>query len=662
MGGTGPPVGKHCKCCTTSISRYTSYKTPAGDVSDVCRECAVGIGSAAQSRVRKLHPEVALWEEMPVEAQQMLVHRSKKNAIRTSRKARARLVADANGETASQRRRREVHEALRSTAKHNLEELEVMTDLTVDKTAMANMGPTFRNALTPKQKAAMRVKAELADRELSRRSLAHYAVRMMPEYDVGNFHQDLATALEKFSRDVTAGLSPRLMIFAPPRSGKSQMASVFFPSWHLGHQPKHEIISCSYAADLANDFSRKVRDVMKAPDYVPLFREVKPLGVGTPVEDAFGGPVTVDSNNQNVQGWRTKQGGMYVPAGVGGPITGKGAHILIIDDPVKNQEEADSETTQTRNWGWYTSTAYTRLAPGGGVLVIQTRWSESDLSGKLEQQMKENAGDDWEILRYPAIAEQDEGWRKKGDALHPARYPITALQRIKKAVGKRVWQALYQQNPTPDEGSFFKKDHFRTYISNELPENLTFYQTWDLAIGQKEENDFTVGLTVGLDEQDHLWVVDLYRNKPDGQQIVEAILDQYAKWRPMTVGIERMQVEMAIGPFLRKRQADRKLFAMHIEILKPGRSDKTLRARSIQGRMDMGMVHFPRDAGWYSAFETELLQFPNGTHDDVVDVLAYIGLMMDNLIAPRAPVAPKKPGWRDKLKNMGGGDRTWRSA
>ena len=200
---------------------------------------------------------------------------------------------------------------------------------------------------------------ELASRVLSRRSLLPFVQRLNERYLAGWVHKDICRRLEKFSDDVAKGLSPRLMLLMPPRSGKSELCSRAFPSWHLGRNPRHEIIACSYNVSLAMTFSKKVKEVLQDPVFHPVF------------------DIRLDPNNQSAEEWaldrsanRTHAGG-YVAAGVGGGITGKGAHLLIIDDPLKNAEEADSADTREKLWDWYGSTAYTRLAPGGGVLVVQ---------------------------------------------------------------------------------------------------------------------------------------------------------------------------------------------------------------------------------------------------------------------------------------------------
>lgn len=482
--------------------------------------------------------------------------------------------------------------------------------------------------------AQAKAEQELAKRILSRKHLLPFVERFNPDYHAGWVHKDICQRLEKFSEQVANKESPRLMLFMPPRHGKSTLASVAFPAWHIGRHPDHEFISCSYSGSLAMNFSRKVRQLLREPVYKNLFEKSR-----------------LDKDSQSVESWQTTQGGGYVAAGVGGGITGKGANILVIDDPVKNREDAESENNREATWDWYTSTAYTRLSPGGGILVILTRWHDDDLAGKLLRHAEEGA-DQWEVIRYPAIAEEDEKFRKVGESLHPERYNVDALEQIRKAIGPRDWSALYQQNPVSDEGDYFSREMIRYYDFDEIDTSqLNYYCAWDLAIGQRDRNDYSVGLVVGVDEYDTLYVVDVVRGKYDGFELVEQILDLYETWRPSIVGIERGHIEMALGPFLQKRTRERGLNEAYFKDLKVGKRDKEARARAIQGRMQQGMVYFPKDAIWTGPMVAELLRFPNGTHDDQVDALAWIGLMMTEF-ATFYERPEQVSSWRDKLRYL----------
>ena len=483
-----------------------------------------------------------------------------------------------------------------------------------------------------------KARKELALRILTRKRLLPFVERFNGDYQAGWVHKDICRRLEQFSRDVVAKKSPRLMLFMPPRHGKSTLASVAFPAWHLGRNPEHEFISCSYSGSLAMGFSRKVRQLLREPTYKTAFE------------------TRLDPDSQSAEAWLTTVGGGYVAAGVGGGITGKGAHVLVIDDPIKNREDSESENNRSANWDWYTSTAYTRLAPGGGILVILTRWHDDDLAGRLLKATDEG-GDEWEVVRYPAVAEEDEPYRQQGDALHGERYSLRALAQIRNAVGPRDWSALYQQNPVSDDGEYFTRDMIKYYDVDDVdPDEMRYYCAWDLAIGKRDRNDYTVGMIVGVNERDELYIMDVVRGRYDGFEIVERILDLYEQWKPSMVGIEKGHIEMALGPFLEKRIRERGLYEIYIKDLKTGRRDKEARARAIQGRMQQGMVFFPREALFTGPMVAELLRFPSGIHDDQVDALAWLGLMMTEFSTYQAPVV-HIPSWRDRLNSITRSDK-----
>lgn len=482
--------------------------------------------------------------------------------------------------------------------------------------------------------AAEAAKQELARRELAKNHLLPLIMRFNESYEPGWVHKDICEKLEWFSAAVAAKQSPRLMIFMPPRHGKSEIGSRSFPAWHLGRYPHHEFIGCSYGSDLANGFSRKVRDVVKDPAFQAVFPNC-----------------VVNKDSQSVEAWLTTKGGGYAAAGVGGPITGRGAHVLVIDDPIKNRDAAESATNREAIWDWYTSTAYTRLAPGGGVLLILTRWHDDDLAGRLLKKMAEGEGDEWVVVEYPAQAVQDELFRKAGDPLHAERYDNEALERIKRAVGPRDWQALYQQNPTPEDGDYFNKDMFQWYGPQDIPpySEMNFYTAWDFAIGEKEQNDYSVGITVGVDKHDRTFVVDVQRGHWGTMELVDKVLEVYKTWRPAITGLERGHIEMTLRPFIDKRIREERLTSFYIEELNPGKRDKVARARSIQGRMQQGLVFFRKNCNATAALVAEMMRFPNGIHDDCVDGMAWIGQMLSLLVRPREKAPPPKKSWKDKL-------------
>jgi predicted phage terminase large subunit-like protein len=477
------------------------------------------------------------------------------------------------------------------------------------------------------------VEQELARRELARRKLIEFVKQFHPRYKAGWVHHDICRRLEKFSADVEAGLSPRLMLLMPPRHGKSQLASKLYPAWHLGHYPHHEFIGCSYNISLALDFSREIRDVIRSDYYQKLFEKTR-----------------LNPDFMSAEAWRllTSTGvgaGGYNAAGVGGGITGKGAHILVIDDPVKNNEEAESPDLRKKIWNWYQSTAYTRLAPGGGVLIIQTWWHDDDLAGRLQKEMLEDPeADQFEVIKYPAIAEEDEEFRLMGEALHPDRYDLPALEKIKRTLGTNYWSALYQQAPISEEGAFFKQEMFVHPVENPNPEHLYIYQAWDLAISEEQvrTGDFTVGACVGVDFDDNIHVLDIWRKRTnDTAEVEDAMLDMFGKYKTVHgFGVEDGQIWRSMKKGLKRRMQERRLYIPLDDkdnTLKPIAS-KMARARPLQGRMQNRKVIWPRGSSWLDTVQRELLRFPAGAHDDIVDALAWAVHLAVSKAPPARPV------------------------
>ena len=452
----------------------------------------------------------------------------------------------------------------------------------------------------------------------ARNSLLDFTEYTNPAYERAQHHAQIAAKLEAVER----GEIDRLMIFMPPRHGKSELASKRFPAWCLGRKPTRQIIAASYNSDLANDFGRNVRNIVAEPEFGQVFP-----GVSLATDSAA-------ANRMN-----TNYGGAYVAAGVGTAVTGRGAHIALIDDPFKDREEADSERRRELVWDWYRSTLYTRLMPGGAIVLIQTRWHEDDLAGRLLEQ----EGDQWDVLELPAINDQ-------GKALWPEWYPLDALHRIKNTIGPREWSALYQQRPQPDEGTFFKREWFGTWDS--LPA-LRYYGTSDYAVTDGG-GDYTVHRVWGVDHQGNLYRVDGWRGQTTSDEWIERKLDLIAKHNQLCVFGEGGGLQKAIEPMLKRRMLERRVHC-RLEWL-PSVSDKPTRARSFQAMAATGRVKFERDADL-----SEFLVFPAGKHDDDVDTASLIGRAIDQAhpaIVKQAQVETvRRPSWR---KEREGG--SWKTA
>ena len=423
--------------------------------------------------------------------------------------------------------------------------------------------------------------------ELARRSLIRFTEFTLPGYQAADHHRQIAEALES----VEQGKTKRLMIFMPPRHGKSELASRRFPAWYLGRHPDRQIIASSYNSELASDFGRDVRNTVASPEYNEVF------GIG------------LKEDSKAANRWNTDKGGSYIAAGVGTAVTGRGAHVALIDDPFKDRQEADSETTRERVWDWYRSTLYTRLMPRGSIILIQTRWHEDDLAGRLLEDMK-TGGDQWDVLELKAL--------ENGKALWPDWYPLESLEQIKRAIGPREWSALYQQSPQPDEGTFFLRDWFNNW--KDLPK-LKIYGTSDYAVTDGG-GDYTVHRVWGVDKDSHLYRLDGWRGQTASNEWIETQLDLIAKHKPFAWFSEKGVIQKAVEPMLLKRMRERKTHC-RLEWL-PSIHDKPTRARGFQSRAAMGMVHMEPGADL-----GEFLAFPAGKHDDEVDCASLIGMALD---------------------------------
>jgi predicted phage terminase large subunit-like protein len=537
---------------------------------------------------------------------------------------------------------------------------------------------------TVAQANEIRIVRELAHRTLMGKNLMYYIKSTHPNYLPGWVHVDICERLEKFVQAVLNKESPRLMLLVPPRGGKSEIASVRMPAWVLGNYPALEMMNLGYNQDLPLEFSRQVRAQLQDKYYHKIFPHTR-----------------INPSNRAADAWKTTKRGGLVAAGVGGPINGKGADILIIDDPIKNIEEADSFNTREKLEQWFFSTAYSRLSPGAGVLLVQTWWHFDDLAGRLLQHMEDKKGDTYEVIRYPAIAEsyeyreiesrniiredeviedaEDLGLellREPGEALHPERFPIHELERIRSNQPKRIWSALYQQSPVPDTGSYFQEDQIKLLNSLPDPTGRTIITTWDFAIGLKQHNDWTVGTTTIMDESHRQYICEVKRFRGGTFEIVRNMCDTAEKWRRVagsyTVGVEDGQLWKALTDSY-KRECQERDISSKVTELNPF-TDKAVRARPLQGRMEKGMIYFLRGATWLNAARKELLQFPAGIHDDFVDALAWnvrVALTKVPMVLDKRAIIPLRRADKghmplaDRLKmhtKMSGGDGSFMSA
>jgi len=352
------------------------------------------------------------------------------------------------------------------------------------------------------------------------------------------------------------------------------------------------------------------------------------------------------SAKDNIQ---TERGGRLVFVGRGGALTGRGMNAGMGDDLFKDHAEASSQTIRDQAWNWFVKVFMTRRMGLKLVLLTMTRWHSDDIIGRLTdpENTHYNAEEakKWKIIRLPALAEEDDPLgRAVGEPLWPARYDKEFLE-SQRRMDPLGFEALYQQNPTVADGTLFQRENIRYYEPKDLPEELRYYCASDHAVGTNQRNDKTCLIKIGVDRQDNVYLIDCYWRRAKTDAVVEAMLEMGAgdKRRPLMWWAERGHISKSIGPFLRKRMVETGRYMNVVEVTPA--VDKEQRAQSIAARVAMGKVLFPKAAWWTEKAINELMAFPNGTHDDFVDALAYIGLGLPRQVrasaAPTTSTAPR---------------------
>ena len=402
--------------------------------------------------------------------------------------------------------------------------------------------------------------------------------------------------LNKALLDVAGGRIKRLIVSVPPQYGKSTLISKYFPAWFEGNYPEEKIILATYEANFAASWGAAARDVLC--DCSEIFPRSRIVGGRTAA----------------ASWWRTTAGGHMLTAGVGGPITGKGGN-LIIDDPVKNAEEAFSATYRQGAKDWLNSTALTRLPPGGWAIILMTRWHDDDLAGYcLKDPMMKAEG--WQHIRLPAIAEpKDILGRKEGEALWPARYSLESLAKVK-ARGEYWWSSMYQQNPVPATGGIFKKQWWK-YYSKPPVGIIRKIWTWDTAVKDGEENDWSVG-QLWAECADGYYLLRVVRKKMLYPELLDRVKMEYSLFKTNAILVEDKSSGQQLIQSL--TNGTRLPLILDPEIIKPV-NDKVVRANLVTPMIQSGRVFLPQEAEWLPDFLEELSIFPKGPNDDQVDTL-----------------------------------------
>jgi predicted phage terminase large subunit-like protein len=442
----------------------------------------------------------------------------------------------------------------------------------------------------------------------AKRSLERYIDYVGLGFKPAAHHRLLLSELEAVER----GDTPKLMVCMPPGSGKSYYSSAVFPSWFLGRNPEKSVIAGSHTYDLAERFGRRVRNLYASPAHRGVFK------------------VGVAEDNKAAGSWSTEKGGEYFAIGVGGAVAGRRADLGLIDDPVKNREDADSERSRDRVWDWYVNDFVPRLKPGAAQIVVMTRWHEDDLGGRiLEREAKE-----WRLIELPMEAYPDDILgRKAGERLWPDWFTAEQVETAK--LDTRSWNALYQQRPATEEGDYFKAAWFATWAA--LPDNLIRYGASDYAVTEGG-GDYTEHGIFGVDPWSNIYVLDWWREQAPSNVWIEAQCDLILRHQPGCWFGEAGAIKRAIEPYLLKRMAERRAFC-RVEWL-PSMADKTVRARSFQALASMGKVFMPQNARWKAELVGQLTRFPAGKYDDGVDVCSLIGRGARMMRAPKIQALP----------------------
>ena len=429
----------------------------------------------------------------------------------------------------------------------------------------------------------------LETQDKAKESFMEYIRYIWPGFIEGDHHRLIA---EKLTR-VAKGELKRLIVNMPPRHTKSEFASIYFPSWAMGLKPDMKIMQTTHTADLSINFGRKVRNLMDSEEYSKIF-----------------GEVSLASDSKSAGKWQTNRGGEYFAAGVGGAIAGRGADLLIIDDPHSDQD-AMSINLLDSCYEWYTSGPRQRLQPGGAIVIVMTRWNTADLTGRLLNRQTESHSDQWEVVELPAIFEDS------GNVLWPEFWKKEELESVKASIPVSKWNAQYQQNPTSEEGAIIKRDWWQLWEHDEPPSCHYVIQSYDTAFSKKETADYSAITTWGVFQPqegmgDAIVLLDAQKGRWDFPELKAIAQEQYSEYQPDMVLIEAQASGTPLTHELR---------AMGIPVVnyRPSRgNDKMSRVHAVSPVFEAGMVWAP-DRVFADEVIEECAAFPFAPHDDYVD-------------------------------------------
>lgn len=442
-------------------------------------------------------------------------------------------------------------------------------------------------------------KAEEHNRKnLARTDMIEFAKSVYPGFKVGPHHRKLA----KIFKDVIDGKKKRVIINIAPRMGKSEFSSYLFPAFFLGNFPNKKIIMGTHTAGLSEDFGRRVRNLVDSDEYKELFDQ------------------TQIADDQKAAGkWSTSQGGQYYAAGVGGALAGRGADLFVIDDPHSEQDvKVNSRLAFDTAWSWFQTGPLQRLMPGGAIIIIMTRWSKLDLTGRLLDYQTKNETpeeDRWEVVELPAILH--EGTEKE-KSLWPDQWPLEALKSKKQALDPQYWNAQYMQNPVSNNAAIVSRNAWRIWPGDQPPQCEFILQSWDTAFEAKTSADYSACTTWGVfynEEENHtaqIILLDAFKDRMAFPELKAVALKHYREWEPDGFIVEK---KAAGGPLIQELRN----MGIPVEEYTPSRgNDKIVRLNAVADLFASGKVWAP-DTRWAREVIEEVASFPNGEHDDFVD-------------------------------------------
>jgi len=434
---------------------------------------------------------------------------------------------------------------------------------------------------------------ELTHAESCKNNFTHFVRAMWPEFIAGRHHGIMAKKFEA----VASGDIKRLIVNMAPRHTKSEFASYLLPAWLMGRSPKLKIMQTTHTAELAYRFGRKVRNLMNSEEYCRVFQGV-----------------ALRADSQAAGRWETTKGGEYFAAGTGGAVTGRGADLLIIDDP-HSEQDALSPTAMEHAYEWYTSGPRQRLQPGGAIVVVMTRWAENDLTGKVIRQMaRDPLADKWEVVEFPALLPETD------NPLWPEYWSKEDLIAVRASLSVAKWEAQWQQRPTSEISAILKRQWWQKWEHKELPHLHYVMQSYDTAFSKSDQADYSAITTWGVfypqkEGPPHLILCDARRGRWDFPELRRIAMEEFNYWEPETVLIEAKASGMPLTQELRQ-------MGIPVTNYTPSRgNDKFTRVNSVAPMFESGMVWAP-DTVWAEEVIEECAAFPAGEHDDYLDTVA----------------------------------------